>query len=100
MEFGSEFGSSANDSFYSDIKHVLPQGIYTRSGRDALFLIAEDLHNYKINTIYMPALCCPSMVDPFIHSGFKINYYAIGDGFQGSLKNDSIKKEACILVNR
>ena len=99
MEFGSEFESSANDSFYSDIKQVLPQGIYTRSGRDALFLIAEDLHNYNIDTIYMPALCCPSMVDPFIHSGFKINYYAIGDGFQGSLKNDSIKKEACILVN-
>lgn len=99
MEFGSEFESSANDSYYTDIKQVLPQGIYTRSGRDALFLIAEDLHNYNINTICMPALCCPSMVDPFVHSGFKINYYAIADGFQGTLKNDSIGEEVCILVN-
>ena len=99
MEYGSEYESSANDLYYTDTKQELPQGIYTRSGRDAFFLVAEDLHKYNVNTIYMPALCCPSMVDPFLHSGFKIKYYDIGDDFQGVLENESIKEEECILIN-
>jgi len=99
MEYGSEYESSANDSYFEDTKQVLPQGIYTRSGRDALFIIAEDLHRYNIDTICIPALCCPSMVDPFLHSGFRIKYYDIGDNFQGILENESIQEKDCILVN-
>lgn len=99
MEYGSEYESSANDSYYTDTKQVLPQGIYTRSGRDALLLIAEDLHRYNVNTIFMPALCCPSMVDPFIDSGFRIRYYNIGKEFQGTLDKEALVGEECILVN-
>ncbi|MCF0137043.1 MAG: hypothetical protein HUJ66_01625 [Oscillospiraceae bacterium] len=76
METGSEFWglplSEKENSFF-------PGGLrYTLSGRTALDMIAADLRAERnAESIYMPAYCCDSMLEPFKRRGFKIRLYGV-----------------------
>lgn len=48
-----------------------------RSGRDALRMIARE---YPNSTVFLPSLCCDSMVTPFEKYGCKIEYYPLTTG--------------------
>lgn len=48
---------------------------FLRCGRDALGFIADDMAGD--GTVYMPALCCDSMVLPFAKRGHRVEYYRL-----------------------
>ena len=48
--------------------------VYLRTAREAIFYICQ---NNKLKTVLMPALCCASMVQPFIQSEIEVRYYKI-----------------------
>lgn len=48
--------------------------VYLRTAREAIFYICQ---SNKLKTVLMPALCCASMVQPFIQSEIEVRYYKI-----------------------
>lgn len=76
MEIGSEFwavpmSEKENELLSSNARHVL-------SGSTALELIASDLKEERgAKSIYLPAYCCCSMIEPFKKQGYAIKYYAV-----------------------
>ena len=46
--------------------------IYLRTAREAILYICK---RNKLKTVLMPALCCASMVQPFIQSKIEVRYY-------------------------
>ena len=76
IEIGSEF---MMDSYkiginkYKSLANFAKR--YVLSGRTGLYLIAEELILRSISSIALPAYCCGSMVAPFYHAGFEIEFY-------------------------
>ena len=76
MELGSEFwavpkSEKQNNLLCGNLRH-------TMSGRTALELIATDLKVERgAKSIYMPAYCCDSMMEPFKKQGYEIKLYAV-----------------------
>lgn len=76
MELGSEFwavpkSEKQNNLLCGNLRHTL-------SGRTALELIAADLKAERgAKSIYMPAYCCDSMIEPFKKQGYEIKLYAV-----------------------
>lgn len=76
MEIGSEFWGvplceKQNNLLDGNLLHTL-------SGRTALELIAADLKAERgAKSIYMPAYCCDSMIEPFKKQGYEIKLYAV-----------------------
>lgn len=76
MEIGSEFWGvplceKQNNLLDGNLLHTL-------SGRTALELIAQDLKAERgAKSIYMPAYCCDSMLEPFKKQGYEIKLYAV-----------------------
>lgn len=76
MEIGSEFwgvplGEKQNNLLSGNVRNTL-------SGRTALEFVARDLRQERgARSIYMPAYCCESMIEPFKKQGFAIKYYAV-----------------------
>lgn len=80
-----EYGSNFEDTIA-----VCKQGMvedtsdtfYLRTGREALFIVGLEAIKRNIKQVLFPALCCPSMVQPFIQLGFDIEYYDIVNGLK------------------
>ncbi len=53
--------------------------IYLRSAREALLLIAENEKREGRKVVFMPALCCNSMIQAFVQLEFEIVFYRICD---------------------
>ena len=76
MEIGSEFwavpkSEKQNNLLCGNLRHTL-------SGRTALELVAADLKAERgARSIYMPAYCCDSMIEPFKKQGYEIKLYAV-----------------------
>lgn len=85
MEIGSEFEiqwpllritqtnhSRFNDFFFGE------DNIFLFSGRTAIDYICKDiLTTRKIRSVYLPAYCCSSMINPFVNNGINIEFYDI-----------------------
>ncbi len=89
-EIGSEFnyikpdkskGSSLPELFETTGRNAR----YLRCGRDAIGFIAEDItkkqaikgNDFFLKRVYMPALACDSMVEPFRMHGYKVLFYKV-----------------------
>lgn len=73
-EIGSEFWLDFEP------KDITPnsQETLVLSGRTAIDVIIKDIQKTrKIRTVYLPAYCCDSMIDPFIRNGVQVKLYDI-----------------------
>lgn len=73
--------------------------IYLRSAREALFAICQI---EKMKVILMPALCCASMVQPFIQAGVEVRYYKILPGLKidfEDLKSKMVNNSALLVMH-
>lgn len=78
-EYGYEYNAVVNEELIAKTKwngtNEKLWGAYClRSGRDALKIIARE---YPNSTVYLPSLCCDSMVTPFELYNCKIVYYPL-----------------------
>lgn len=79
MEYGGGlFNINANEPFLTDSKtdFIQPDWQLFRSGRDALRAFAE-LAKTRADTVLMPALCCESMLVPFVQNGYTVKFYRL-----------------------
>lgn len=97
-EFGSEYDWQANRDF------LLPQGSLFadaqkyRSGRDALKAVAAEMAR-RYAYVLLPALCCESMVSPFIRYGFKPVFYRLNKDYTADLADVQSKlNDSTILL--
>lgn len=77
-EYGSNFELSytpgeGNKCVLRDNDNIF----YLRSARECLLLIGQIVSNKGIDTVFIPALCCVSMVQAFIQIGMKVVYYRL-----------------------
>lgn len=82
MEIGSEFWDIPlqNREEINEGKETL----FVLSGRTGLELAAQDLISERnIQSIYLPAYCCDSMIIPFMKAGLKIYYYDVQPSEEG-----------------
>ena len=71
-EIGSEFW------FDTNIKETrsIPNETLVLSGRTAIDLIIQDImKSRKVKSVYLPAYCCDSMIDPFVRNGIEVVLY-------------------------
>lgn len=86
LEIGSEFDFDSNNKFI-DINEptlFLEDAEFYRSGRDALKAIAKNFEG-RYKRILLPALCCESMVAPFLTNGYEILYYKLNPDLTASV---------------
>ncbi len=81
-EIGSEFWNNCCDNTGIGIAEYIPferNAIYTLSGRTALDLIVKDIKSKNENplSVYMPAYCCHSMIQPFTDNGVDVKFYDV-----------------------
>lgn len=101
IEFGSEFDWNSNLPFqknankeYFDIQNLKKY----RSGRDALKAVAQ-CYQSQTKTILLPALCCESMVSPFVMNGYKPIFYKINADYTADVKDIENKLEKnCLFL--
>ena len=101
IEFGSEFDWDSNSPFqkkdnkeYFDIENLKKY----RSGRDALKAVAQ-FYQSQTNTILLPALCCESMVSPFVMNGYKPIFYKINIDYTANVEDVESKLEKnCLFL--
>ena len=105
-EVGSEFNYIKPDMAQGDSLPKLFEKTgrtakYLRCGRDAIGFIAEDIalkqarkgNDSFEKIVYMPALSCDSMVEPFRMHGYKVVFYKLE-------KNLKIAKESLLDINQ
>ncbi len=78
-EYGYEYSAITNTDILSLVGWLGTDqklwGAYSlRSGRDALKVIARE---YPNSTVFLPSLCCDSMITPFEMYGCKITFYPL-----------------------
>ena len=56
--------------------------VYTRSGRDALRLVASFLKNAGTDEVLLPCYCCECMEWPFLDEGLDVHYYRVLEEFR------------------
>lgn len=102
-EYGSNFeiliGKNSNKQIKLENKNDI---LFLRSARECFFLIAEIAEKRNINTILIPSLCCPSMVQAYLEKSFKIEYYEIKNDLTSSkedLKNKITNNSILMLIN-
>ena len=99
-EFGSEFDWDSNIAFLqSPVKYINNVKLQKfRSGRDALKAIAL-FYRQQTKKVLLPALCCESMVTPFLMSGYDVVFYKISSNYAAD--TDDIEKKIernCIFL--
>ena len=82
-EYGYEYNAIIDTNLLSRVGWAGTEkklwGAYSlRSGRDALNLIARE---YPKTTVFLPSLCCNSMITPFELHGCKIVFYPLTNEF-------------------
>ena len=97
-EWGSEFDLDANLPFLTEegsCSHPLNDGtaLRYRSGRDALKAVARSLSD-KCRKVLLPALCCESMVSPFLMNGYRVEFYGLGSDYTALLSDLESKLES------
>lgn len=84
-EIGSEFWTRCTPSIEQEYT-MRPKSIYgtqlykvmeTLSGRTALEYVVEILVRQEKSTVYMPAYCCHTMIEPFLSHGMNVKFYDI-----------------------
>lgn len=87
-EYGSEFDWKSNDRFIkSDLNKLnIDKVDFFRSGRDSLAFIANR-HKNSHKKVLFPALCCESMVTPFIRNDYKIEYYKLNENLSANVED-------------
>jgi hypothetical protein len=91
-EIGSEFDIDSNVGYMgiSETASFLSNAEFFRSGRDVLKAIAEKYKGlYK--RILIPALCCESMVTPFLVNGYEVSYYKLNTNFTANTEDIFLK---------
>lgn len=99
-EYGSEFDWEANSPFLLDVENVLTAKklFWYRSGRDALKAVAMR-YSRQFSTVFLPALCCASMMQPFTQNGYKPVFYKFTKQLTADL-NDIKRKmpQTCLFL--
>ena len=68
-EIGSEFWTT---EYYAGEER------FFLSGRTALdFIIRDITAEICVNKVFLPALCCHSMIEPFLSNGLSVNFYDV-----------------------
>lgn len=77
-EFGSEYDWESNHAYVngSQDHSFLGKAECFRSGRDTLRAIALR-HKECCGRILLPALCCESMVEPFMENGYEVSFFKL-----------------------
>ena len=99
-EFGSEYHWDANLPFLSaDADWLgLERARCYRSGRDALKAVAE-LQKHHCDRVLLPALCCESMVAPFVLHGIQPVFYRTKTDYTADFADVKSKlTDTCILL--
>ena len=79
-EYGSNFELSYTKGIGTGTElRDIEDHIYLRSAREALFLIAKDEKREGREVVFMPALCCNSMIQAFVQLEYEIVFYRICD---------------------
>lgn len=74
-------------------------GIFSSSGRSALYLILQYLKSYRINKILLPEYLCSSIVSTVSAAGFEYDFYQLNDHLLPVINDIEIKcKNATVLV--
>lgn len=77
-EFGSNFELSYTKGSGNGCELINTNSqLFLRSARECLLLIGKDASRKGINTVFIPALCCTSMVQPFAQLEYHIEYYRL-----------------------
>ena len=101
VEIGSEFAISRESAQTGNVRKCtldsfdfLGKSVFVLSGRTAIDLICRDiLAAGGERTIYMPAYCCASMVEPFVRHGVEVEFYDVAfDGKRLDFKIDRNKE--------
>ena len=90
-EYGSEFDWDSKDACLCRERTAwFSEMDLFRSGRDALRAVAQQQRPRR-HHVWMPTLCCQSMVDPFLQAGYSVGFYPI-DG--------NLRAEAAFLAEQ
>lgn len=100
-EFGSEFDWKANDAFFA-VAGAPQLNLETaetfRSGRDAMKAVAAAVKDTHCQVL-LPALCCESMVLPFVMHGIKPVFYKMRSDYTADPEDVQQKlTEGSVLV--
>ncbi|MBR2311936.1 MAG: hypothetical protein IKA46_01435 [Clostridia bacterium] len=103
-EYGYEYNATTNGDIlsvagWSGTDKKLWDAYSLRSGRDALKVIARE---YPNSTVFLPSLCCDSMITPFEMYGCEIVFYPLttelGVDFSALLSKLQLIKEQKLLL--
>lgn len=83
-EFGSEYHWHTNEAFLTEAGNGLSDALTYRSGRDALKAVAQACVG-RWKRVLLPALCCESMVAPFIGNGISVEFYRLNPDYTADL---------------
>jgi len=105
-EFGSEFeGISLPDNYFINQCRLFKNYEYTRSGREAIRLVAisiKEEYDKKKLVVLLPSYICPSMVSPFEHKSWDIYYYKLNGDLSINeldlITKIKLYKPACVLL--
>lgn len=92
FEIGSEYDWNSNAYFWKTVNNGesfndnFSTFKFLRSGRDALRFIAKALSPVK-KTVFMPALCCSCMPEPFLDENYEIIYYKLTSDFKVNIED-------------
>ena len=75
MEYGGPFDTRSNEPFIRESPGFLEEDwLLFRSGRDAMRALARSLGP---RPVLLPALCCESMIVPFLQNGCSVGFYRL-----------------------
>ena len=105
-EFGSEFENiSLPDNYFSKQCSLFKNHKYTRSGREAISLIAISIRKKAVETksiVLLPSYICPSMIVAFDNKAWDIYYYNLNKDFTVNQSDLTSKirfyKPACVFI--
>ena len=96
MEYGSSFEivKSEGDGTNLDDR---PNVLYLRTAREALFYICQC---EKRRIVFLPSLCCVSMIQPFIQAGMDVRYYKVLSDLRIDISDlhNKLEENAIVLV--
>lgn len=83
QEYGYEYDAEKNEQLWNETRNKATNELFKgalclRSGRDALKVIAKEC---KSTFVFMPALACDSMVNPFKMYNYNIVFYPIMENY-------------------
>ncbi|MFK7696950.1 hypothetical protein [Paenibacillus sp. HJGM_3] len=103
-EIGSEFHLplSINEQSQSNIniiKKPYTDYVYTRSGREAIGFVLDEI-TPRTKVALLPTYICNSMLEPFLKKGYSVEYFSIDRDFNPNLKEfaEALGKEPDVIL--